>query len=173
MEWKTIKGYEGLYRVSSTGLIEGQKGNILKQGVNQGGYPYVNLCNKESVRKNTRIHRIVAETFIENPNNYKYVNHIDGNKLNNNKDNLEFCSQAYNIKEAYRLGLNTSKSQYKKVQMVNVVTDEVLEVFESMSHASRFLGAEGQNQVKGFVSNIKRAITGKRPSAYGYKWREC
>lgn len=52
-------------------------------------------------------HRIIAEAFIPNPNNYPCINHIDGNKQNNNLNNLEWCTHQHNMKEAYRIGLNS------------------------------------------------------------------
>jgi len=70
----------------------------------KGLYYAVDLW-KNNKGKTFNVHRLVAETFIDNPNNYKYINHIDGNKLNNNVSNLEFCTQCHNMKEAYRIGL--------------------------------------------------------------------
>ena len=64
----------------------------------------VSLCNKYILFPK-RVHRLVAEAFIPNPNNYPQVNHIDGNKLNNKVENLEWCTNEYNMKEACRLGL--------------------------------------------------------------------
>lgn len=61
--------------------------------------------NNKYIKKSKRIHRLVAQAFIPNPNNYPQVNHIDGNKLNNKADNLEWCTNEYNMKESWRLGL--------------------------------------------------------------------
>ena len=83
--WKDIPNYEGLYQVSNLGEVKTlkiindkvrhQKTKILKQCKNTSGYLSVNLSNKIK-----RVHRLVAETFIPNPNNYPCVNHIDGKK---------------------------------------------------------------------------------------------
>ena len=69
------------------------------------GYLTYHLKDKEGKIKAKKIHRLVAKTFIPNPNNYPVVNHINGNKLDNRIDNLEWCTISHNNKEAYRLGL--------------------------------------------------------------------
>jgi hypothetical protein len=103
--WKDIKGYEGLYQVSNFGNIRNKRTNKIKIPYKcKNGYMYVSLY-KNNKSKNKLIHRLVAETFFKNKNNYTDVNHIDGNKLNNKIENLEFCTRSYNLKEAYRLKL--------------------------------------------------------------------
>lgn len=67
----------------------------------KNGYVYVNL-NKNNKSYNKRVHILVAKSFIANPNNYKQINHIDGNKQNNCVNNLEWCDSSYNIKDMYK-----------------------------------------------------------------------
>ena len=106
-EWRDIKGYEGLYQVSNLGrvksLIRGT-GNqfrfskvevILKPHLTKKGYFRLSL-SKNNKRKSFQVHRLVAEAFIPNPNNYPQVNHKDENKTNNCVDNLEWCTNKYN-----------------------------------------------------------------------------
>lgn len=118
IEWKPIKGFEGMYEISNNGKVRSLdkvvnvanqygsktqrivKGKELKLNYN-GMYYVVGLSNKSKV-KQYFVHRLVAEHFIENPNNYKCVNHIDCNKLNNNVDNLEWCTKEYNTKMAWK-----------------------------------------------------------------------
>lgn len=103
--WKDIPNYEGLYQISNLGNVKNIKTNICKsKNISNSGYYYVDLY-KNNNRAKKNIHRLVAETFILNKNNYSDVNHIDGNKLNNCVNNLEWCTRSYNLKEAYRLKL--------------------------------------------------------------------
>lgn len=109
--WKPIKDYEGLYEVSNLGNVRSlprnnTKGKILKQSKQTQGYKFVYLCKNGKNKKYT-VHRLVAEAFIPNPNNYPNVNHkIPVNKevCINSVDNLEWCTQSHNIKEAFRIG---------------------------------------------------------------------
>lgn len=96
--WKDKKDYEGHYQVSNLGRIKSikfGKERILKQHIKRGYY-YVGL-SKNGIVKRYLVHRLVAQAFIDNPNNYKEVNHKDENKLNNSVDNLEWCNAKYNI----------------------------------------------------------------------------
>jgi hypothetical protein len=97
--WKDIEGYEGLYQVSNLGNVKSLYTNknlsYIKCGRDRE-YLSVSL-SKDKKLKIYYIHRLVAETFIDNPNNYPYVNHKDENKQNNCVNNLEWCSPKYNI----------------------------------------------------------------------------
>lgn len=104
---KEIEGYNGNYLISDNGEVISIKNNyyrILRKRINMRGYYYVNLCNNGKY-KSVSIHRIVGKYFVNNPNNYNVLNHIDGNKLNNNFNNLEWCTTSHNTKEAVRIGL--------------------------------------------------------------------
>ena len=96
--WKDVKDYEGLYQVSNWGRVKSfkfGKERILKQFTNNDGYLQVHLC-KNGKLKTFLVHRLVAEAFLDNPNNLPQVNHKDENPQNNNVENLEFCSAKYN-----------------------------------------------------------------------------
>lgn len=93
---KQIQGYDGLYSVDETGTIYGQKGKPLKPYDNGYGYLIVDLYGKDGTRKHKKVHRLVAETFLENPNGFFEINHIDENKHNNQLCNLEWCTSSYN-----------------------------------------------------------------------------
>lgn len=96
--WKEIKDYEGLYWVSNQGRVKNRHNRILKPEI-RTGYHSVGLC-KNSKCKHYRIHRLVAQAFIPNPENKPIINHIDENKLNNTPSNLEWCTNQENI-DAY------------------------------------------------------------------------
>jgi len=103
--WKDIKGYEGVYQVSNAGRVRSldrfDRRGIKKIGViktpqdNGNGYKYVQL-KLDGTFKNHYIHRLVATCFIDNPNEYEQVNHINEIKEDNNVNNLEWCTREYN-----------------------------------------------------------------------------
>lgn len=106
--WKDIVGYENLYQVSSLGRIRSLRFNkirILKNSINRQGYMRVNLF-KDKVALTCSVHQLVGINFIENPLCKEQVNHIDGNKLNNCVENLEWSSSLENVRHAHRIGLN-------------------------------------------------------------------
>jgi hypothetical protein len=95
--WKDIKGYEGIYQVSNYGNVKNIKTNKMKvPNLSNKGYLRVLLSNNK-IKKQCSIHRLVADAFIDNPFNLKQVNHKDENKLNNNVNNLEWCTCQYNV----------------------------------------------------------------------------
>lgn len=124
--WKDIKDFEGIYQVSTFGRIkrlsrktinEGLLGKnkelqlkekILKPSTITKGYKGITLT-KDKKRYPKKVHRLVAEAFIPNPNNKPQINHIDCNKSNNNVNNLEWCTNSENQKHAFKNGLNSSK----------------------------------------------------------------
>lgn len=148
-EFREIKGFEGRYSVSNLGRVKSLPKSlgipcskkirpeyILKSNIANNGYIRVNLG-----RGNMRnIHRLVAETFIQNPDNKPCVNHIDGNKLNSHISNLEWCTYKENSRHSFDTGLNTLQLQnlihppIKKV--LNLLTNEV---YDSMNDAARKL----------------------------------
>ena len=116
-EWRSIRGYEGLYEVSSYGRVKSLErydrfnrkivSKILKPSYNTSGYYIVRLCNN-GFMKSKLVHRLVAQTFIPNPNNLPIINHKDEDKLNNRVDNLEWCDSKYNN--------NYGTSQQRRIQ---------------------------------------------------------
>jgi hypothetical protein len=107
--WKPIKGYEECYEISNKGRVRNIKtGQIKTNSIGKVGYPvvYLGKCNKYLKAKRMYLHRLLAEHFIPNPENKLTVNHIDGDKTNNNLDNLEWASYSENIKHAYDTGLH-------------------------------------------------------------------
>ena len=100
-EWRYIKEYEGLYQVSSLGRVKSlnyrnsNKEKILKLNLNKSGYLHICLSKNGKV-KAFNVHRLVAQAFIPNPNNYPIINHKDEDKSNNCVNNLEWCTYGYN-----------------------------------------------------------------------------
>ena len=106
--WKKIKGYEN-YLISDYGRVFNFKfKKFLKPGKDRGGYLFVGLW-KNGVRKNHKIHRLVANAYIVNPENKRTINHIDGIKANNLVENLEWSTQKENVHHAVNAGLKDDK----------------------------------------------------------------
>jgi hypothetical protein len=122
LNWKEIKGYEGLYEVSDTGSVRGvdryipipggktrfKKGGLLISRINNCGYNTVRL-SKAGKTSTCFIHRLVATAFVPNPNNLPEVNHVYGNKLDNTPGSLQWVSHADNVKHAYSTGLSRNR----------------------------------------------------------------
>jgi len=113
--WKDIPGYEHLYQVSNYGkvmrLAHGNKREkLLKQSVVTHGYFAVHLF-KNKIKKQIAVHRIVALTFLDNPERKQQVNHKDGNKQNNNVENLEWVTAYENIHHAIDLKYEKYKNR--------------------------------------------------------------
>lgn len=114
--WKDIKGFEGHYQVSNLGNVRNTRNNYVYHmyAKNKRYYTVVLYYNGKRITK--RVHRLVAETFISNPNNLPQVNHKDLNKQNNNVDNLEWCDASFNVRHAIKNGASNLKGikEYQK-----------------------------------------------------------
>lgn len=99
--WKDIKGYEGLYQVSSKGIVKDCNGIERKQRTDTYGYKIVTL-RKNGEYKSYKVHRLVGIAFISNPENLPCINHKDEVKSNNNVENLEWCTSKYNSNYGHR-----------------------------------------------------------------------
>lgn len=119
MKWKDIEGYEDKYEISSTGLIRNKnRQNILKP--TKASHGYLNVTFWKNHKRDTRlVHRLVAETFIGKVK-LRDVNHIDGNKLNNNLNNIEYVTRSQNIKHAYDIGLNHKGENHGMSKLTSV-----------------------------------------------------
>lgn len=164
--WKPIKDYEGLYEISNTGEVKSlnlKKGRILKQHI-QRSYLYVGL-SKQCKTKLHLVHRLVAKTFIPNPLHLPEVNHKDENKLNNNVDNLEWCTHKYNVN--YGTG-NKRRSKTKINNTYNVKSVQCIEtgiIYTSTREAERQTGIDN-SQISAVCNHKKNYKT-----AGGYHWK--
>lgn len=164
--WKDIKGYEGYYEVSNLGRVKRiGKTNCLKSAIRKDGYEQVALC-VNNILKSYAIHRLVAIAFIPNPNNLPQVNHKDENKLNNCVENLEWCTQEYNIKYGTarkRANIkNTNRKDISKVVYQYSLEGELINIYPSTQELRRL----GFNQ-----GNIASCCRGERKSHKGYIWK--
>lgn len=114
--WKNVPGYETLYLISDLGNVKSLHTNkILKPSVDKYGYCRFS-ATKNKRQKTLRIHRLVGELFIPNPNNLPQLNHKDGNKSNNCKNNLEWSTDSDNKLHAYKTGLMTGGNRHSKIR---------------------------------------------------------
>lgn len=139
--WRYIKGYEGRYQVSNLGRVRSLRrhrvrGKIMDVACN-GHYWRIKL-SKNNKAKRVLLHRIIAETFIPNPENKPQVNHINGDKKDNSIENLEWCTRSENQLHAIRTGLRPMKTK-TGTKVINTITGKV---FESIKQASREKGID-------------------------------
>lgn len=114
--WVTVPGYPR-YQVSTHGRVKSLIGNhkILKPGKSKSGYLNVVLSNEEG-KRTFRVHRLVALCHLPNPHNLPLVNHKDEDKAHNHVDNLEWCTEEYNLKYSRdydRSSLSVTQGQKK------------------------------------------------------------
>ena len=110
---KDVVGYEGLYAVTSCGKVYSYKSKkFLKPWINKDGYLVVKL-RKDGERKNFLVHRLVAETYVPNPDNLETVDHIDGCKDNNNIFNLQLLTRGDNARKAHKGKKHTEETKRK------------------------------------------------------------
>lgn len=187
--WKDIKGFEGLYSISTQGEVRSYdkavprkgcgalfiKGRIMKQNlVGPKGKQY--LCVdlfKEGKRYSMKVHRLVANAFIQNPGNLPCINHKNEDKLDNRVENLEWCTYYYN--NTYNgVNLRNSKTQLNNPKMsirVSQYTEDgtYIRTFPSISEAVRVTGVDSRTIRDSCRSNKSRFST--RRTKYGYRWR--
>lgn len=179
--WKPIPGYEGYYEVSNTGKVKSVTriimrsngrpqtwyGKIKCASSDELGYQRVDL-RKEGSHKKELVHRLVAMAFLPNPDNLPIVNHKDENPSNNNVDNLEWCTQDYNINYGTcrkRMSQNGTGKHTKKIWKCDKDTHERIELFDSIGEA-----AEKVRGDRAGISAISKCARGINPSAYDYYW---
>ncbi len=160
--WKDIAGYEGAYQVSNKGRVRSYadnnrfSGRVLALMTDAMGYVVVNLS-----RKTHKVHRLVANAFIENPNNYPCVNHKDENKTNNNSCNLEWCTYKYNNNYGTR-NERISQNEGRKIIQYDLDGNEVMR-WTSITRAAEFYGVNR--------TTICGACAGRQHTSCGYVWR--
>lgn len=156
--WKTIKGFSK-YKVSNLGNVISlnyarlKKEQVLKPRKGKNGYKYVCISNDFNKMKTKNIHRLVAESFLENKFNKPCVNHLDGNKENNHIDNLEWCSYLENINHALKTGLKTDVSE--KNWNCKLSKKQVLEIRALINKTTQSKIAKMYNVNQSTISDIK------------------
>lgn len=168
--FKEIKGFEGKYLVSNYGNVKsvckyrGTSERILKQYLHcKTGYLFVCLSKgfdsekRKTTYKNYDVHRLVAETFLDNADGLPYVNHKDENKQNNAVDNLEWCTAKYNSNYGH------AKEKICRGVLKYNKNGDLLAEFSSVQSAAADVG--------GSAGNISSCCKGTLKTAYGFIWK--
>lgn len=180
--WKDIQGYEGIYQVSNLGNVKslnyrnrGYAQNLVPKTNNKGRL-WVELA-KNRIKKPFQISRLVAETFVENPEKLPIVNHKDENPKNNRVDNLEWCTLSYNVRysikrhpERTRKGIQTGKRNcIRNGKLTNLrvyqltLEGEIVREWDNSTQIKRETGMSDWS--------ISECCRGNRSKAYGFRWQ--
>lgn len=158
-----IEGYE-MYQCDTNGVIYGQNGKPLKPNINCNGYKYVVFCKNKKMRT-LMVHRIVALTFIPNPTALPVINHKDGNKLNNNVENLEWVTHSGNTIHARdELKIEFGKVNKKSIQGFDKKTGKLKYEFDSLSEAAHYFVKPDKNYR--YIQNTIWNVIKKKKKSY-------
>lgn len=172
--FKDIYGYEGLYQISNFGNIKSADrerlgrggsirkcpGRILKPKINNKGYYQVDLFNSENKSKRFLIHRLVAEAFLDNSNNYDQINHIDNDHTNNHVDNLEWCNNYQN--NLWKKVTSSDKKHVAKTVLQYSLDGTLIKEWESAKSAEK----DGFDH-----SAISKCCRGILKTSKGFIWK--
>ena len=178
--WKDIEGYEGIYQVSNLGRVRSldricimkngrkrlHKGRIMAFFVGHDGYLIVKLCAKSS-KVSYRVHRLVANAFIHNPDNLPLVNHKDENKTNNVASNLEWCTQKYNVNYGTTIA-RLSASHRNHPKLSKPIEQYTMDGHFVTSYPS---SKEAQRQTGIHAVDIALCCRGIYSQSGGYHWK--
>lgn len=177
-EWRDIQGYEGFYQVSNLGKVRSLpridrgisilgkpytrklKGRELSQQTDIGGYRTVPL-SKNGKQRHYMVHRLVADAFISKPSDNLVINHKDMVRHNNCVENLEWCTQQYNVH--YGGAVERQHAMISKAVYQMTMEGEIIAKYLSFAEASKAVGVD--------KSNIIRAAKGQIGQSGGYRWR--
>ena len=177
--WKPIPNYEGFYEVSNMGKVRSvyRYRRILKPMISNAGYERVDLF-KNKHRKQFSVHRLVAMTFINNPDQKPFVNHKDENKTNNSVDNLEWVTHVENCHYGTAITRRTKHTDYSKRRINNTrqilaCSKPIIQYDKNGNYIREWKSATECAKETGFsISGIRSVVRGKRNSIFGYIFKE-
>lgn len=181
--WKDIKGFEGYYQISNLGNVKSlgiynknqyKYEHLKNKRISNKGYYYVAVSYKSKFKILT-IHRLVAQAFIPNPFNKPCVNHIDGNKLNNSLDNLEWVTYSENTKHAWENGLFSEEGLKKRGAKIGKASklrcSKPIYQLDMNGNIIREFNSITDAYLETGINNIGAVARGVRNKAGGYKWQ--
>lgn len=161
--WKPVVGYEGLYEVSNKGRVRSlnrkvsnghgfyiKEGRVLAISKTTTGYWKVELKKSGEKRRSMKVHRLVAFAFIPNSENKPNINHIDGNPLNNNVENLEWCTQSENMLHANKVGLRKKRNGF------NFCKEKIISEYLSEGKTLTYLSRKYKTNIKTISNYLKK-----------------
>lgn len=152
-----LREYKGFY-VDENYNIYNAKGHKLSPYIGADGYAHI-ARSEHKTKYRYRVHTIIANIFVPNPNGFKYVNHIDSNKLNNNPENLEWCTNAQNVYHGWHSGNRTHKN---KTKVSVYLDDKLINTYSSIRQLSTNLHLDRHK--------VARILKGELKNCYKYKF---
>ena len=177
--WKPITDFPN-YEVSSKGQVKSKYMNkIMKQQTHCSGYLYISLSNNDRKNVSCKAHRLVAKEFIDNPENKLTVDHIDKNKQNNCVSNLRWATMTEQNLHVNKDVKFLKSMSYRPIYRINNDTNEIIELYESISKAASWIIENNLTTIKTINNNnisiisskISAVGNNKRNIAYGFKWQ--
>lgn len=159
--WRPVIDYEGLYEVSNYGEVRKVDGTMMNGNINSYGYRVVSLT-KNGRKKDKKVHRLVAFAFVPTIDGKDYVNHKDGDKLNNYAGNLEWVTRGENNRHATTI-LQISRESRPVWQLS--LDGEPQALYLSAALAARIVGG-----CTGTAAMISACCRGTAQTAYNHKW---
>lgn len=181
-KWKLIKEINELYAVSSLGRIMSMRDGRIMKTVVRSGYEDVILTNESKQQKSFLVHRLVAQAFIPNPNNYPIINHKDENPLNNNMNNLEWCTFSYNntynnihIKNGEKRKGRPAHNKYKSIDKNKILyvysqKGELQKEYSSIGECAKYISDLFNKKYTSVYNKIWQVTKGLINSYLGYKF---
>lgn len=160
-DWKIINGFSN-YECSKNGDIRNKQTKwILKPQIKAKGYAYVNLKSNDNKTSSKQVHRLIAKTWIENPENKKTVDHINRIRHDNRVDNLQWATHKEQLNNQKQRSINNNRGIWK----IDATTNTKLKYYNTIKEAS----LDTINKIDGY-KNISSCALGKTNTAYSYKW---
>lgn len=161
--WKSIEGFDK-YEISTHGRVKNKEYNdLLKFKIRDDGYNEIGLYNSNNTQMILKVHILVAKAFLNNHEKYPIVNHKDGNKRNNNVNNLEWCTYSQNTIHAHENELIIAHGHKTKINQIDPITNEIVKLWDSMTDICKYLN----------ISNYKLTNLIAREMPYdNYLWKK-
>lgn len=132
----------------------------LKSRLNSSGYISYPLIRKDGKQMTVLLHRVIALAYVDNPNSYKEVNHIDENKLNNDINNLEWCSHKHNCNHGTRVKRYSEKNMKPVAQIDG--EGNIVKVYPGVIVATKYLGLKSKSAITNCIAGISKTCCGFR-----------